>query len=747
MGGEWRWSLSGSWFWLGVVLGVIMMAAALWNLVQQRWDKRWIVLEATKVLLAALVVLALARPETWREEMPDEPTRFILLQDASASMDTRDVSQGDGGMVSRREWVASQEGQWQEALGTGVRFESVPFERPDSGVTDLHRALLQALERASASDVGGVILLSDGDWNVGERPVEAAHQLRRKGVPLLAVSVGSEEALPDLKLSWLPMPSTLVLDEPVRLPFRLENRFSRDVEVEVSWAVDEEAGAARETRLLRLEGGESVDDAFLWRPDREGPHTLTLTTPVIPGEIREDNNRAQLPVKVTKERLNVLLVDSAPRWEFRYLRNALMRDPGVELACVLFHPDADLGLGEGPTYLSAFPESMEELTSYDVVFLGDVGLGEGELTEAAVDSLCGLVEAQASGLVFLPGRRGGQERLLETRLEELLPVVFDRGASAKGITSARPAAMELTPGGRQSVLTLLGEDGNQNATIWRSLPGFHWHAPVSRAKAGATVLAVHETERNNYGRLPLLVTRPFGAGKVLFLGTDGAWRWRRGVEDRYHYRFWGQVARWMAYQRNLAESARGRIIHYPDAPVAGRDLTVHATLLDTNRGPLVDARVRLVWERLDLGSDGDAEAEPKLPADLESSFGLSEADGGWGVYRGTLVPPEGGTYELRVELEDGEALGVESTIVVASPERESVGDPARPEVLQQLADAAGGDFLTAASIDRLADRLLPLTVRQPEVHRTEWWRHPLLLTVLVLGFSGYWVARKRMGLV
>ena len=45
------------------------------------------------------------------------------------------------------------------------------------------------------------------------------------------------------------------------------------------------------------------------------------------------------------------------------------------------------------------------------------------------------------------------------------------------------------------------------------------------------------------------------------MGTDGAWRWRKGVEDKYHYRFWGQVVRWMAYQRNMAKGETMRLYY------------------------------------------------------------------------------------------------------------------------------------------------------------------------------------------
>ena len=51
-----------------------------------------------------------------------------------------------------------------------------------------------------------------------------------------------------------------------------------------------------------------------------------------------DNNKLSAPISIREEKLRVLVVESYPRWEYRYLRNALSRDPGVELSCLLFHP-------------------------------------------------------------------------------------------------------------------------------------------------------------------------------------------------------------------------------------------------------------------------------------------------------------------------------------------------------------------------------------------------------------------------
>lgn len=140
---------------------------------------------------------------------------------------------------------------------------------------------------------------------------------------------------------------------------------------------------------------------------------------------------------------------------------------------------------------------------------------------------------------------------------------------------------------------MLADTESENEEVWRNLPGFNWYAPVERPKAGTTVLAVHAADKNAYGRIPLIVTQSYGNGKVLFMGTDSAWRWRRGVEDKYHYRFWSQVARWMSYQRNMAAGERIRLIPNPERPRLGDTLTVTAMVSDKQGAPLQNGEVFL----------------------------------------------------------------------------------------------------------------------------------------------------------
>ena len=256
------------------------------------------------------------------------------------------------------------------------------------------------------------------------------------------------------------------------------------------------------TKEVRIAPMSRTSDWIIWKPRSSGDFTLTLDVPKHSDEVIVDNNRLTAPIAIREEKLRVLVVESYPRWEYRYLRNALSRDPGVDVSCLLFHPGLTKVGGGNKDYIKQFPAGLDELSKYDVVFLGDVGVGDGQLTAEQCRLIKGLVEFQASGLVFMPGMQGRQFSLLDTELGDLCPVVLDP-AQPGGWGSRTPNHFELTETGRASLLTKLADTQDDNVEVWEGLPGFQWYAPVLRAKAGSEVLAVHKDAGNEFGRLPL----------------------------------------------------------------------------------------------------------------------------------------------------------------------------------------------------------------------------------------------------
>ena len=102
-------------------------------------------------------------------------------------------------------------------------------------------------------------------------------------------------------------------------------------------------------RTILIPGGGREDGTFVWQSNQAGNYSLSVDAKVIDGETNPGNNRLERSIEIREERLRVLIVESTPRWEYRYLRNALLRDPGIDVSCLLFHPGSRGSVAEERT--------------------------------------------------------------------------------------------------------------------------------------------------------------------------------------------------------------------------------------------------------------------------------------------------------------------------------------------------------------------------------------------------------------
>ena len=278
---------------------------------------------------------------------------------------------------------------------------------------------------------------------------------------------------------------------------------------------------------------------------------------------------------------------------------------------------------------------------------------------------------------------------------------------------------------------MLGDTEEENPIIWQSLPGFYWHAPVLNAKSGTEVLAVHANRRNkNFGRVPLLVTSFAGNGKVLFLGMDSAWRWRRGVEDLYHYRFWGQVARWMSYQRNIAAGKRVRLYYSPERPIPGDIVTLNANAFEKNGAPLEEGTVII-----DLTA----------PDKTRQRFELTESEASWGAFTGRFKITMPGKWNITARTTDSAEGSTNTSIIAQGTQLEKTGLPAKPHVLDELARITGGKMATADELTDLLAAIKTLPEAKPQIIPKPLWSNWKIAASLVALLSIFWIGRKLNG--
>jgi len=325
--------------------------------------------------------------------------------------------------------------------------------------------------------------------------------------------------------------------------FTVQNHLTREVKTTVS--VSAPATPAHEERGPAAHG--PVQEMIVFHSANGRRRRLQVSIPVENDEVFANNNERNFHLSVRKETsrsgrrfpaaLGIPLPAQCPHARFRRGGKHSALSPGDR------H-------GEGVGYLHQFPAKLEDLQGYDVVFLGDVGVGGGMLTPENAEMLRGLVEQQASGLVFLPGQLGREKSLADSALGDLIP---SRPITPKAaVSTAAPKPGSTSPSRTRPLAHHARHRSRSQRSVWRGLPGFYWYAPVVKAKPGAEVLAVHEAARNQFGR-----SRSSSPATPATARCSTWHRFRvalaQGRRGYLSLPVLGQVVRWMAHQRHLSQ--------------------------------------------------------------------------------------------------------------------------------------------------------------------------------------------------
>jgi hypothetical protein len=204
------------------------------------------------------------------------------------------------------------------------------------------------------------------------------------------------------------------------------------------------------------------------------------------------------------------------------------------------------------------------------------------------------------------------------------------------------------------------------------------------------------------------------------------------VEDKYHYRFWGQVVRWMAYQRNMAKGESVRFFYTPEQPNVGQTLSMKANVMTIHGEPL---------------SSGDVTVKLESPSGKVDIVKLQSAGpDSWGLFEGRSVAAEPGMHQVTVLCKETGAK-LNASIFVQGTGQERIGLAARPKVLEEISKVSRGDTIPLDKLSRITD-LVRKTPDPPSfVKRWQLWAHPWTIGIMATLLTVFWVARKWIGLM
>ncbi|XZE37167.1 hypothetical protein SH501x_002770 [Pirellulaceae bacterium SH501] len=792
---EFTGSVSGWWIAIFAVIGSLLIARWYWR-ETRNLSKPWsVLLPLLRAAAFALLLGMLAAPTIRYQRVDGTLGRIAWVLDRSKSMAIRDAGKEQsridqlrlslhsenkpGGRSSVLDQIASihhlqlystsGEKLW-DSIRDGEELQASLWSAQEPSTT-LGNALLgllsenegtgDSLDPSARAPWDAIVLLSDGQSNSGAA-VEEVIRSNGKRVPIYTVGVGDRNEPVDVAVLEATFSSSVRSEDRLRgmlriketLPVGTAYRVGVDHEGNLIWSQD----AVSQNRSIveysfDVPAGSLIERAQQLHSSRFEQRSVPLNlngwveTDAV--ELTQDNNRMDSSAWGVVKQNSVLLLDPLGGWESRYLRNALDRDPAWRVNAFL---------GPNAFRTDFFPRTKQDLFDFDLLVM--TVESAFRIPVEKQDWLRDYVAYTGAGVVVLDSVKGSSQTI-PSWLQDLLPVETESSSVQSSVSipvlpddltkkisnggAATIQSLKLSPAGGLQPAFQFETDSVTNQALWSRLQPPHTYR-LRGVKGGAEVMLEGIVGRNQ--TIPLIVTQRFGQGRVVYFASDESWRWRYGVSDLYHQRFWNQLAGWamrppfIVRGDRIAIDAGDRVVRY------GESVAIRAKLLGEDGAPIGLDRVQAIVE---LGTQTLAVVELAV---IENAEGYYE--GQWMIPESGLIPAGDSLIpidgECRIRLEPAglpeESKQLATSVYVTRPADRELERLARNEMLlQQIASETGGAYLDVQQSEELVDRLsgysngkvLGVTVPL-------WQSFPWFFAILLLLATEWWL-RKRVGLV
>ncbi len=755
-----------------VIAAAVVSVLVYWR--SLRNGASWVVFALVALRFAALSValILLLRPILRYDVTERREERLIVLLDRSRSMSIADSVGGEARIDSAQRVLESEA---LASLAKTFHVELRAFAGPRE-IEALPAAELIATRRESGGDAAGrtgarvvadgsstdlaaawsdlttaggpivaVLLLTDGrDHGSMSGGMESTRRadVRLPPAPIWAVGLGSGDPEP-VDLAWTKASAERSVLKGSRVRVRAAVT-ARGVEAAATDVVVKLGSAEIERRRVELaRGTNEIDLAIV--PQRAGRLIYELQIDPHPGESSTENNRTWLVLDVTDRPIQVLFFEGGARWQYKFARRGMARDPAVNVTgLVTLSGDRLLQQGRAPVDLEmGLPTTREDWKAFDVLVLGNVVADD--LSPDAARRIVAWLGTDGGGLI-LPGGVDSQRALRSSPLGEVLPVAPGDGSRIEGPLRIMPAAASLEHPilrGLMRFFAAASKGGSSELDevfrVGELRPGAELLLTSARPRDDADNDANGDDgRRDGGGEAPLLATRQYGEGRVVAWLTESDWRWvmqagGEGESARLFELLWGRMVRWAA-RRAVSQATDGSLELSRREVRAGEEVVVEVG---------ADAATSIAVRAID-------------PAGSASRIAGVIEDGRW---VGRFRPTRSGVHRLVLDASatTSEASGVDAasvdapsgeTVLIVHPDAREDEDT-RPDwdLLRDLAAESGGRFLSLAEAGSLADAIRrdhPGLVTHVELGtERSWWLWALFVALV----GAEWGLRRRVWVV
>ena len=681
-------------WWLPII-AILALGGSLWYYAKKDWKKeistslRYILvgLRFLSLFIIGLLLLGiLLESITYKEE---KPILLTIVDDSSSMKNYQDSSKVFSSITNYQYELRDQFGDKFNYEFIGLNANSIDLDSIifSGSSTNLDDVLNTVYDQFYNRNIGGIVLISDGNYNAGANPVYTGEKF--KFVPIYTLGVGDTIQKKDILINT-------VLTNDIAF---LGNQFPIEVGIEGFQVSGQrtQVGIYRAGKLLQQkevvfsnEGYDLQKLNFFLEADQIGFNEYSIELRSISNESNYQNNSRSIYVEVLDARSKILLLANGPHPDMGAIKNTLVQDQNYE---VITARDV---------------ESLETIKNYDLIIWHEPEKG---FSEALLNRL--ETENKSVWMIIGPSTSNAVLRQLPLGITSTVGRQTDEVQAA---LNERFTRFEISQKAKEELA---------------NFPPLVTHYGALTLNKPADVL-LYQRVGPVKKKDPLFF---FVTGQNTKFGVtygEGLWRWRIAdyLRNQNHQVFDELVNKSVQYLMVNANSSKLRIA-LPKEFLEGEEVILGASFYNESMDPITTVPIKLTLKN----------SEEELIYDFkpnESSYELR------------LGALEAGTYSWEASTTfEGETYSKTGSFLVRKLELEAMNTKSNFMLLNQLSVNSGAEFFLLEQHKELLKELSlredMVTVSSPSTAYSKlidywWW-----LVLIVLFLTSEWFIRRYSG--
>lgn len=627
-----------------IALAVALLGVSLWSRRKHLSPGKVWTLWLLQSLVATILLFMIWRPTLIVEAINAGENTVAVLLDSSASMlvesnNTSRFAEAKNAFEENlipelKESFTVKSGSFSETLQWAENYSGLAADGQRSNISS---TLIDVLEQARIDPLTAVVIATDGSDNSNAISNDFWDKLASYNVPVHTIGVGETRLTNDTEIVSIDMPPVAVPGSVQTARVSVQHGEQNSLRVKVYSGDDI---IAIEDKQLSGDAGETTVEIDIDAAEA-GIQELRFEAEGNDLDISPGNNSRKRLLQVADNERKILYFEGEPRWEYKFIRRALHKVPGISLVTILRTTPNKFyrqGINSPEQHANGFPATKAELYLYDAVIIGNVE--SISLNGVQQQLIHDYVSERGGSLLMLAGDKalsdGGWQN---SPVATTLPIEVD--TTTQPTFQRLHASASLAAAGSHSPITRFASETDANELQWFELPPLADIQLTGEVKPGANILlnATVGTED-----VPLLTHQRYGAGNSYVLATSGTWRWQMQLpfEDQRHETFWRQLL------TSVAAAA-------PQQMQTRTDRQIY------NDEQLITLTTRLFDEEFSPMTNGVVDAILISPDGSQSSTRLKAVADEAGVYTTTAKATQTGSWQVDFIAKQADGTEVNST--------------------------------------------------------------------------------------